>query len=233
MGEKKAVSSREDVLGAIRASLGQNDHNGFVVEDRISKHDRNTIPARATGSMSDCVERFVSMASSVDTTFTRVTAMEDVPAALCDYLVRERLPTKVVMAPDEDLNSAPWQRVTPQLQIRRGVSEGEDRVSVTSATAGVAETGTLVMLSGPDHPSTLNFLPEIHVVVLPSERIVGAYEDAWDKIRARATVDNDLLPRTVNHITGPSRSGDIEQTILLGAHGPRKLHVILVGDVGA
>lgn len=233
MDEKKTMNARENVLGAIRASLGEYNRNGVEIEDRIAKHVRNTIPARAVGSMSDCVERFVNMASSVDTTFTRVTAMADVPAALCDYLTREKLPAKVVMAPDQDLDKAPWQEVAPQLEIRRGASEDTDRVSVTSATAGVAETGTLVMLSGPDHPSTLNFLPEIHVVVLPTKRIVGAYEDAWDKIRARATVDNDLLPRTVNHITGPSRSGDIEQTILLGAHGPRRLHVILVGDDGA
>lgn len=227
------MSARKDILGAIRAGLGENNRNGVEVEDRITKHVRNTIPVRATGSMSDCVERFVSMASSVDTTFTRVIAMADVPAALCDYLAREKLPAKVVMAPDEDLDRAPWQEVALQLEIRRGVSQDKDRVSVTSAAAGVAETGTLVMLSGPDHPSTLNFLPEIHVVVLSTKRIVGAYEDAWDQIRARATADNDLLPRTVNHITGPSRSGDIEQTILLGAHGPRQLHVILVGDGGA
>ena len=225
------MSARAHILGAIRASLGTHGGDGAAVKERIAKHARHTIPARATGATPDLVERFVAMASRVDATFTRIAAMADAPAALSEYLARENLPARVVMAPDEDLDSAPWQQAAPLLEIRRGVPQDADQVSVTSAAAGVAETGTLVMLSGPDHPSTLNFLPETHVVVLPAARIVGAYEDAWDQIRAGA--DGGLLPRTVNHVTGPSRSGDIEQTMLLGAHGPRRLHVILVGDGGS
>ncbi len=220
------MSGRAQILGAIRASLGGG--NGAAVMERIARHARHTIPARATGARADLVERFVAMATRVDATVTRVPAMADAPAALSDYLARENLPARVVMAPTKDLDAAPWQEAAPLLEIRRGVPQEADQVGVTSAAAAVAETGTLVMLSGPDHPSTLNFLPETHVVVLPATRIVGAYEDAWDQIRADA--HNGLLPRTVNHITGPSRSGDIEQTMLLGAHGPRRLHIILVGD---
>ena len=134
------------------------------------------------------------------------------------------------MAPDPSLFDVPW-RQTPMLEIRRGTPSESDQVSVTSAMAGIAETGTLMMLSGPDHPSTLNFTPDTHIVVLPASRVVGSYEDAWDVLRAKLA--GGQLPRTVNHITGPSRSGDIEQTILLGAHGPRRLHIVLVGDVGA
>ena len=57
---------------------------------------------------------------------------------------------------------------------------------------------------------------------------LGPYEDAWDRLRAAE--GEGRLPRTVNFITGPSRTGDIEQTIQMGAHGPRRLHVILVED---
>ena len=81
------------------------------------------------------------------------------------------------------------------------------------------------MKSGPEHPTTLNFLPDTHVVVLLASQIVGSYEDAWDRLR-----DVDSMPRTVNFITGPSRTGDIEQTIFLGAHGPRRMHIVLVED---
>jgi L-lactate dehydrogenase complex protein LldG len=111
------------------------------------------------------------------------------------------------------------------LSITKGASQGDDEVSVTAAYAGIAETGTLLLHSGPASPTTLNFLPDNHIVVLRASQIVGAYEDAWDRLRAAGA-----LPRTVNMITGPSRTGDIEQTIMLGAHGPRRLHIVLVED---
>ncbi len=96
--------------------------------------------------------------------------------------------------------------------------------------AAVAETGTLMLASGPGTPTTLNFLPDTHIVVLRAGQIVASYEDGWDLIRARADGNPQTLPRTINMITGPSRTGDIEQRIQLGAHGPRRLHVVLVED---
>jgi L-lactate dehydrogenase complex protein LldG len=56
----------------------------------------------------------------------------------------------------------------------------------------------------------------------------ASYEEAWDSLRAHAGADG--LPRTVNFISGPSRTADIEQRLIMGAHGPKRLHVILVGD---
>ena len=150
---------------------------------------------------------------------------------ISSYLKKENLPSQVVMSSDEVLDSIPWEE-QPLLEISKRIPEEDDMVSVTSAAVGVAETGTLAMFSGPDHPSTLNFLPETHVVVLPKDRVAKNYEDVWDMIRNNSAME-DLnekkeMPRTVNFITGPSHSGDIEQTLLLGAHGPRRLHIILV-----
>ena len=120
------------------------------------------------------------------------------------------------------------------LRIQRGKPSGAEGVGVTSAFAAVAETATLMIASGPDSPATMNFLPDTHVVVLPAARVVGPLEDAWDRLRA--THDGPLtgaaMPRTVNLVTGPSRTGDIEQKIEMGAHGPRRLHVIVVEDDG-
>ena len=98
-------------------------------------------------------------------------------------------------------------------------------VSLTPCLAAVAETGTLMLISGAQTPTTLNFLPDTHIVVVHAGQIVASYEDGWDLLRARGG-----LPRTVNFVTGPSRTGDIEQRIQLGAHGPRRLHVVLVDD---
>ena len=104
-----------------------------------------------------------------------------------------------------------------------------DYVSVTPAFAGIAETGTLMVHSGATTPYTLNFLPETHIAVLGAEKIVGAYEDAWARLRTKLKAAGETtLPRTVCLITGPSRTGDIEKKILLGMHGPPRLNIILV-----
>jgi L-lactate dehydrogenase complex protein LldG len=82
------------------------------------------------------------------------------------------------------------------------------------------------MTSGAENPSTLNFLADNHIVVVSGKDMTGDYEAMWDKVRA--TFGKGRMPRTVNMITGPSRLADIEQTLLLGAHGPRRLHIIVV-----
>jgi L-lactate dehydrogenase complex protein LldG len=109
------------------------------------------------------------------------------------------------------------------LSVRAGRAEGSEQVSLTHAFAGIAETGTLLLRSGPDAPTTLNFLPDTNIVLIEAGRIVGAYEEAWALLRQAGPI-----PRTVNFITGPSRSADIEQTLQLGAHGPRRLHILLI-----
>jgi L-lactate dehydrogenase complex protein LldG len=85
----------------------------------------------------------------------------------------------------------------------------------------------LFLLSGPDNPTTLNFLPEAHIVLIEAADIAGCYEEAFDRLRAIYGEGN--LPRSVNLISGPSRTADIEQTIVRGAHGPRRLLVLILG----
>lgn len=223
---------RADILSRVRKSLGRSGPVDAAqaqgLRERLDGHARNIVPERANLPPAERVDLFAQMAESVHASVARVTDMKDVPEAVSDYLKRENLPAQLVMAPDATLDAAPWDNEA-LLEIRRGLPEEPDQVSVTSAPAAVAETGTLVMFSGADHPSTLNFLPETHIVVLPADRVAKSYEDVWDQIRARG---KDVPPRTVNFITGPSRSGDIEQTLLLGAHGPRRLHIILVDTDG-
>jgi L-lactate dehydrogenase complex protein LldG len=128
------------------------------------------------------------------------------------------------MGEDPRLAAMPWSDTT--LDLARGPSAGSDLNAVGHAYGAVAETGSLVMVSGPENPTTLNFLPDNHFIVVSAQDIAGDYEGAWDRLRV--TFGKGEMPRTVNWITGPSRSGDIEQTMLLGAHGPRRLHVIVV-----
>ena len=231
-------AARDAIFHGIRQALWRgrlSPDRAAELAERVAAHRRNLVPARAAAlDHKDRVELFVRMAEEVQTTVARVESHADIPAEVARYLAAENLPAELVAAPDPSLDGIPWE-TRPLLQIRRGRAEAQDAVSLTPCIAGIAETGTLMLTSGPGTPSTLNFLPDTHIVVLHAGQVVAGYEDGWDLLRASskkasAQEGSDALPRTVNLITGPSRTGDIEQRIQLGAHGPRRLHVVLVED---
>lgn len=223
--------AREGILAAVRNSLGRGrlDPNGeAALRARLAAHRRNLVPARATAiDARGRVELFVAMAEEVQSTVTRVSSLAALPEAVARYLAGENLPAELVMAPDLSFDEIPWS-AWPLLKIRRGRAEAGDRVSLTPCHAAIAETGTLMLISGAQTPTTLNFLPDTHIVVVRRDQVVATYEDGWDRLRAGKTAE--ALPRTVNFVTGPSRTADIEQRIELGAHGPRRLHIVLVDD---
>jgi len=221
-----------DRLQRARARRGADDAAAHAaVDGRLAARTRGPIPARAQLDPAAQVDLFVAMAEEQAATVTRVAGSDDVPAAVAAYLKAHNLPPRLRIAPDAAIEALPW-AAQPLLSVAAGRAEADDEVSLTGAFAGIAETGTLMLHSGPAGPTTLNFLPETHMVVLRADQVVGAYEDAWDRTRAaaRAAGREGALPRTVNFITGPSRTADIEQTIQLGAHGPRRLHIVLVED---
>jgi L-lactate dehydrogenase complex protein LldG len=221
-------ASRDDILSRIRSALQRGKlpaETTALLDARVGAHARNLVPARAASlDMAGRIDLFVAMAEEVQTSVMRVTSDAEVPAAVARYLAAENLPAELVMAPDPALDAIPWAE-RPLISIRRGRAEGGDQVSLTPCLAAIAETGTLMLTSGPGTPTTLNFLPDTHIVLVHAGQVVASYEDGWDLVRA-----NGAMPRTVNFITGPSRTGDIEQRIQLGAHGPRRLHVVLIDE---
>ena len=222
-------AGRNTILGAVRTALGRGPVAGealSAVESRIANPTRNLIPERAQLPQSERVDLFVSMAESVAASVERVDDLDAVPDAVASFLAGLNLPSAVKLAPDPALEAIAWGK-RPTLEVTTGRAEDPDLTSVTGAQAGIAETGTVMLASSGASPTTLNFLPDNHIVVLKSDQVVGAYEDGWDLLRA-----NGGIPRTVNFVTGPSRTGDIEQRIQLGAHGPRRLHIILVENGG-
>ncbi|HUZ75409.1 MAG TPA: LUD domain-containing protein [Stellaceae bacterium] len=227
-------AARDEILGRIRTALGPgSDAAADALAARLAAHPRHLVPARAQGlDRAQRVALFAALAVAADATVARVAQAADVPAAVAQYLAARNLAARVVMTPDPLLDQCPWPSA-PMLAIRRGVAAADDAVGVSAAFAGIAETGTLMLISGPDSPTTNNFLPETHIVVLNEAQIVGIYEDAWDRLRAARMAGGVALPRTINLVTGPSRTGDIAQRLELGAHGPRRLHIVLVeGDDG-
>ena len=220
--------SKEGILNAIRRGLRRGplpEDQAAMLRGRMERHPRQLIPARSRLPHAEQIDLFVANVEKEFGTVARVADSSDVPAAVADYVASQNLPGFLVMAPHPELRAIDWS-VRPLLEIREGRAEGTDMVSVQQGFAAIAETGTLMLPSAAERPATLNILTDTAIVVLRASRVVGAYEDAWDLLRS----DIGVMPRNVMLITGPSRSADIEQSLELGAHGPRRLHVVLVED---
>jgi L-lactate dehydrogenase complex protein LldG len=225
------MSGRDQVLANIRRSLGVTGAEAprrRAVAARIAEAPAGVVPARGQLPPEARVKLFLDMVVGAQGTVGEVAGPHAVPEAIADVLRRHNLPLRLRRGADPRLDALPWHE-TP-IEVAVGPSSGHDEVAVSHAEAGVAESGTVVMLSGADNPTTLNFLPDLHIVLVRRGDVVGDYETVWRRLRATRGAGN--LPRTVNFITGPSRSADIEQKLLLGAHGPRRFHVIVVGDGG-
>jgi L-lactate dehydrogenase complex protein LldG len=224
--------SRGEILAKIRTSRSgpyvvKNELG--TIEDRLKNHPRNVVPARGDGLPEEQITKFKAEAELVNATVTRVSSNIDIPKEIAKYLADNNLPSRIKYAPS--LEHLDWS--TTLMEVSHGIGEATDEVCVTTAYAGVAETGTIVTYSGQQNPTTLNFLPPVHIAVLNAVDIMGSYEDVWTKLRAdlgSKDQSSSFIPRTVNMITGPSRTGDIQQTLLLGIHGPQRLHIVIVDE---
>jgi|TARA_R110002072_G_scaffold12038_5_gene53009 L-lactate dehydrogenase complex protein LldG len=222
---------KKAILGSIRRSMKPHPAGAEAVAQRLARHPRNLVPKRAQLDRKAQVELFISYVEAVHATVERLGAVEDVPAAAAAYLKNNNIEPRVRLSPTKELQELPWQEKAPLLDISAGIARDADPVSLTPVFCAIAESGTLMLQSGEEDPTTLNFLPETHLVLLKSSQVLGSMEEAWSKLRDRHGEAN--MPRTVNFVTGPSRTGDIEQTLLLGAHGPCRMHILLVDDAAS
>lgn len=220
--------SRELIFSKVRAAVA----GGASIEERrksvgarLGSPIRHPLPERVRKSPEELTKLFNVMLKACLADVLEVDSKDAIPSAITGYLREKNLPQRVVLGDDGYLAALPWSK-EPTLERKSGRAEGEDQVGVSHATAGVAETGTIVMASGADNPVTINFLPETHIVVVEEKDIVGPYEDALAKISQR--FGKGQMPRTVNMISGPSRSADIGGRLVIGAHGPRRLCVVIV-----
>lgn len=226
--------SKETILTAIRRGLKRGplpDDQQMGLRARLAGHPRHLIPARSRVSRPEQIALFIRNIEKEFGSVARVADLAAIPDAVADYLAAQNLPTDFAMAPHPELADIPWD-TRPLLVQRIGRAQPTDLVSLQHGYAAIAETGTLMLPAAPERPTTLNLLSDTFLVVLRASRIVGAYEEAWDLLRAENHDQRSggFMPRNVMLVTGPSRSADIESTLELGAHGPRRLHVLLVDD---
>jgi L-lactate utilization protein LutC len=146
-----------------------------------------------------------------------------VVSAVLAYLSASGLKREVGLAGTPLLTSLQW---PADMVIHSAVPRAQHLCVISQAIAGIAETGSLVMRSHGTTPVSMNFLPDHFLCLLPESQLVDHIEDVWQLLRDMAA----RMPRAINLVTGPSRTADVEQTIQLGAHGPRQLHVILLAN---
>lgn len=223
-------SRRTAMLDRIRSGVsdgGTVPQRRAAVEARLKGIAPHLIPERAKKDAAGRKALFTEHLKSQSATVVEVASDAEIPTALAGYLRSTNLPMRVRMGADQRLAGLPWSK-EPALTIESGPAKPADEVGVTHASAGVAETGTLFMISGANNPVTVNFLPENHVVIIKARDIAGNYEAAFDAVRG--LLGKGTMPRTLNLISGPSRTGDIGGRLVMGAHGPRRMCVIIVND---
>jgi L-lactate dehydrogenase complex protein LldG len=221
-------TSREATLSRVRAALGRHGPDDVA---RAAAHAY--IAARGQGPRpalpADLARHFLTRATDMSSTVERVATQSDVVAAVGRYV--ESLMGASADASQDPRAGVCWPEFAALGWSEAGVSIesrptlGHDAIGITGCYCAIAETGTLVFVTGTGTPTATFLLPETHVAIVRVDQIVPAMEDAFARIRA----EFGALPRAVNLVSGPSRTGDIEQTIVLGAHGPRRMHVVLVG----
>jgi L-lactate dehydrogenase complex protein LldG len=208
-------NSRIEILAAMKTALHKGDqapifHNSANAIDLPSMHLNKE----------QCLEQFILKASNAHATIHQVESIQQAPALVAETLDQN---SQLISAQTKLLKSLDWSDTS--LTIESDYLLCDEQASITEAFCGIAETGTLVMLSSPESPTSLNFLPQIQFTCLNKQKIIGSYEQAWETIQ-----EHGALPRCINFITGPSCTGDIEQEILWGAHGPKQLHIIIYSE---
>lgn len=216
------MSSRDAILSRIRAAQGRagapTPQERAAVVDYINAHPQGPRP----NSDWEPVARFRDRALSLASTLAEVPSLAGVPQAVATYLASNSLPPAAVCWPE--FGTLDWRGAGLAVEARAAAEA--DLVGIAGCFCAIAETGTLLLLSGPDTPPGASLLPETHIAIVNSNRILRGMEDAWELLREERP---HTLPRAVNFISGPSRTADIEQTVTLGAHGPYRLHIMLIG----
>jgi L-lactate dehydrogenase complex protein LldG len=201
------MSSRDEILSAIR--------------QRRVRNEKRPSPYRPAPIDGDPVEQFEKRAKSQAAEVRRIASMDDVPAAVADILRSRNLQAIIHLPSTSPSDQLRWQ-TAPGL-TQESSPPGPDDASLALAPFAIAETGTLAYASALDAPASWHFRAGLEIAVIRAESILPHLEEVLSKVKARGE-----FPRTLNLVTGPSRTGDIEQTLELGAHGPKALAILIV-----
>jgi len=222
------AASREAVLARVRKALGRSGADARSVAEAQGylqsrkQGPRPTLPG-------DLVAHFMSRATDMASTVERIPAFDEVPAAVARYLDALDLPPAIAEQKSHrgvcwpELGHLDWRAHGLEIEVRP--IQGGDLLGITGCFCAIAETGTLVFATEAAAPTGTMLLPATHIAIVRADRVVSGMEEAFDRVLS----ERGAMPRAINLVSGPSRTGDIEQTIVLGAHGPFRVHILVLG----
>ena len=219
------MSARANILARIRANDGKHGH---TTEAELAAA-RAVISARICGPLPsfarhDPLQHFIEECARLKTTLAEVDSISAVPSEVARYL------STVLDSPTPNISVVGWPEFTAldwqsaNIDYANRPAIGSDLIGLTGCFCAIGETGTLLLLGARKTPKVTALLPETHICVVKKSRLVATMEDAFQLVRD----EMGELPRATFFVSGPSRTADIEQTIVIGAHGPYRVHVVLV-----
>ena len=182
-------------------------------------------PAHTPPAAADLLGQFIELAQAEAATVDQLAALAEVPAAVARYLEDQDIAGGVVLGPDPQIRGLDWQAVA-SLKYSDGPPRADGDTVITGCYAAVADCGAVVVASSSDHPVELNFLPANHIVLLRRDRVLENFEQLWAQLRRDYA--GRALPRCINLIVGPSRTADLGVPPILGAHGPGRVHILII-----
>ena len=221
-------AARDAVLGRVKKALGVTGDRAKAKGDAqqyMAAHAHGPRPAMPA----DLLTKFMTRATDMESTVERIADRAAIPAAIARYVDALVLPPPIASQKSHqgvcwpEFADLDWKGAGLDIEVRPTL--GDDRLGITGTFCAIAETGTLVVLTGPDTPTATTLLPDTHIAILRADRVVSGMEEVFALIRK----ERGQTPRAINFISGPSRTGDVEQTIVLGAHGPFRVHILVVG----
>jgi len=216
------MDSRASILARIRARQGKAVTPAATEREQVAQYLAAHPQGPRPGMPADTVARFCERALGLMTSIAELSTLDELPAAVARYLAAQALQPAAVCWPQ--FAALDWRGAG--LEVAARPARDGDLVGITGVFCAIAETGTLMLCSGAASPATSSLLPETHIAVVPRTRIVSGMEEGWALLRA----ESGAMPRAVNFVSGPSRTADIEQTVTLGAHGPYRVHVLLLSQ---
>jgi L-lactate dehydrogenase complex protein LldG len=216
------MSARTNILARIRGAQGKPGDEPTAADlERIRAVIANPVtgPQPAFAHPPDLLVQFLKECDRVGTTHAQVASDADIPREVARYLAATGLEPRVVSW--GEYAGLDWASAGVAFEARP--AHRDDRTGLTGCTCAIAETGTALLLGAPDEPKVTALLPETHVCVVRISRLLGTLEEAFALVRR----ERGELPRSAFFVSGPSRTADIEQTLVIGAHGPYRVHVII------
>ena len=211
------MSLKEQVLSSIRRKLADTSSSTKNIEAQYAQLQSHIVPI----VQYDLVDEFELQLKALSGLVTRIKTNHEIVSVVLNHIQNEKIASDLLISSVKEFKQLSWPE---SINLKYGKASKKDKIALSLAYAGVAETGSIVMLSSPQTPTSHNFMVEDHLLVLQASKIVTNLEDVWTSLECKN------MPRTVNVLTGPSRTGDVEQTIQIGAHGPLRFHVIILED---